>query len=278
MNSAKRRLSILCGIALMIACIIVPVSAITYCFDYSLYRVDGKDHDGMYCQALNDKLTELKYAPAVTFDSNTPDGVQSAVNSLRPKDIVFIGCDHVGYVNDDLSIDHYLQSPHSIGEQVDILLLISNPNYQNPVLAPNGQYVKRLNLNDNLPSMVDAHIQKGLPIYVRHSPGYTPSTSVIMTQSLPRTINECENGGTNICGTWTLVGSNQYDAKWENGAEATLNVVSWDASSVVIERNDKAESFSGHYEGQLNGNNIKNGKVTWSQNGNSWSGTWNANW
>lgn len=98
------------------------------------------------------------------------------------------------------------------------------------------------------------------------------------TQSLPQTINECENGGTNICGTWTLVGSNQYDAKWENGAEATLNVVSWDASSVVIERNDKAESFSGHYEGQLNGNNIKNGKVTWSQNGNSWSGTWNANW
>jgi hypothetical protein len=277
MNSAKRWFS-LGLIIFMIACLIVPASAITYCFDYALYRVDGKDHDGMSFQTLNDELNYHNYASAVTFDSSTPEGVQSAANSLRPGDIVFIGTDHVGYVNDDLSIDHYLQGPGKIGESVDVQMLISDPYYQIPMPAPIGPDVKRLNLNDNLPSMVNAHFQKNLPIYVRHSPGYTPSSSVIMTQSLPQTINECEDGGTNICGTWTLVGSNQYDAKWENGAKATLNVVSWDASGVVIERNDKDVSFSGHYEGQLNGNNIENGKVTWSQNGNSWSGTWNANW
>lgn len=96
----------------------------------------------------------------------------------------------------------------------------------------------------------------------------------------PQTLRECENGGSEICGTWTLQG-NQYYANWENGATATLNVDSWDASGVVITRYDSAGSSAGlsaRYEGQLNGNTIENGKVTWTWNGSTWSGTWNANW
>ncbi len=96
----------------------------------------------------------------------------------------------------------------------------------------------------------------------------------------PQTLHECENGGSDICGTWTLQG-NQYIANWDNGATATLNVESWGASNVILTRNDAGGSSAGlsaRYEGQINGNKIENGKVTWTLNGNTWSGTWNANW
>jgi hypothetical protein len=100
------------------------------------------------------------------------------------------------------------------------------------------------------------------------------------TNCYPQTLHECENGGSDICGTWTLQG-NQYYANWENGATATLNVDSWGASGVVITRYDSGGSSAGlsaRYEGQLNGNAIGNGKVTWTWNGSTWGGTWNANW
>ncbi|MFB3764692.1 MAG: hypothetical protein ACE14P_05525 [Methanotrichaceae archaeon] len=97
---------------------------------------------------------------------------------------------------------------------------------------------------------------------------------------LPKSMRECENGGSEICGTWTLQG-NQYMAKWDNGASATLTIANWGDSGVVVTRYDSEGSsrgLSARYEGKLNGNKIENGKVTWTWNGRAWSGTWNANW
>jgi hypothetical protein len=94
----------------------------------------------------------------------------------------------------------------------------------------------------------------------------------------PQTLHECENGV--VCGTWTLQG-NQYYANWENGATAILTVDSWGASGVVINRHDyggASAGLSARYEGQLNGNAIENGKITWTFEGSTHSGTWTANW
>jgi len=100
------------------------------------------------------------------------------------------------------------------------------------------------------------------------------------SSSVPYSLHECENGGREICGTWTLQG-NQYYANWENGATATLTVDSWGASGVVINRHDyggTSAGLSARYEGQLNGNAIENGKFTWTFEGSTHSGTWKANW
>ena len=96
--------------------------------------------------------------------------------------------------------------------------------------------------------------------------------------SVPDAIKECESG---ICGTWTRQG-NQFKAVWSNGAKATLIIEQFDNNQIVITRNDLAESvsknFSAKYTGKLSGNQIIEGKVTWTQNGRSWFGTWTASW
>jgi hypothetical protein len=48
---------------------------------------------------------------------------------------------------------------------------------------------------------------------------------------------------------------------------------------VVLTRYDSTGTSAGlsaRYLGQLNGNKIENGVVTWTWNGNTWSGTWRA--
>lgn len=97
--------------------------------------------------------------------------------------------------------------------------------------------------------------------------------------SIPNSLQECETYTTEICGTWTRTGD-QFNAKWDNGASATLNVERWDNGAVVLTRHDTFGSSAGltaRYEGRCTGNQV-NGTVTWTWNGSSWSGTWSANW
>jgi hypothetical protein len=97
--------------------------------------------------------------------------------------------------------------------------------------------------------------------------------------SVPNSLQECETYTSEICGTWTVQGS-QINAVWDNGAEATLNVEQFDKNTVVITRQDIAGSSAGltaRYEGVLTGNHVE-GSVTWNWNGATWSGTWTADW
>jgi hypothetical protein len=97
--------------------------------------------------------------------------------------------------------------------------------------------------------------------------------------SVPQSLQECETYTSEICGTWTRMGD-QFNAKWDNGASATLNVERWDNSAVVLTRHDTVGSSAGltaRYEGQCTGNHVE-GMVTWTWNGSTWSGTWSANW
>lgn len=97
-----------------------------------------------------------------------------------------------------------------------------------------------------------------------------------MAPSIPQSLRECETYTSEICGTWTLEGDH-FNANWDNGATATIKVEQWDTTGVVLTRYDSTGSSAGlsaRYEGQLNGSIIDNGVVTWTWNGNTWSGTW----
>lgn len=99
------------------------------------------------------------------------------------------------------------------------------------------------------------------------------------SSSVPQSLQECETYTAEICGTWTRMGD-QFNAQWDNGASATLNVERWDNGAVVLTRHDTEGSSAGltaRYEGRCTGKHVE-GTVTWTWNGSTWSGTWSANW
>jgi hypothetical protein len=101
------------------------------------------------------------------------------------------------------------------------------------------------------------------------SNGVGPVTSTTVggrqvAPSIPRVIKECETYQQQICGTWTLQGK-QFHAEWQNGAVATLMVQRFDNGQVLIIRQDTGATagFTARYSGQLSGNKIERGTVTW---------------
>lgn len=96
---------------------------------------------------------------------------------------------------------------------------------------------------------------------------------------LPKVINECEGG---ICGKFTLISGNQYNAVWDNGAKANMTLEQFGNGKIVITRGDTqgsvTNSLTARYIGTITGNEVKDGKVTWTWGSKTWSGTWTANW
>jgi subtilisin family serine protease len=93
--------------------------------------------------------------------------------------------------------------------------------------------------------------------------------------SIPQSMQECETYTSEICGTWTLE-DGYFNAVWDNGAKATVNVEQFDDNAVVFTRQDAQGSSAGltaRYEGRRSGNHAE-GSVTWDWQGSRWSGTW----
>lgn len=110
-------------------------------------------------------------------------------------------------------------------------------------------------------------------------------TATITTNSscLPATIDEQEGP---FSGVWSWNGS-LYNATWSNGAVATLQVESFSANSVVLNRTDTSASISAGltavYTGKISssGTSIVDGSVTWTWPGVPGypaTGTWTASW
>jgi hypothetical protein len=96
--------------------------------------------------------------------------------------------------------------------------------------------------------------------------------------ALPETLYECETYTAQICGTWVLDGDH-FNAEWDNGARATINIETWNSEHVAFTRYDvegSSAELSARYDGQLNGDKIEYGFVTWTWGASTWSGTWNA--
>jgi hypothetical protein len=126
----------------------------------------------------------------------------------------------------------------------------------------------------------DAHIQ--IFYYVLNDEAKcSPSCpDQIAVGDIPPLVKESETYIITLRSKWTLE-DNRFNADWENGARAKLTIENWGPSGVIISRIDSggvSHGLSARYEGQINGNKIENGKVTWKWLGVTWSGTWNANW
>lgn len=97
---------------------------------------------------------------------------------------------------------------------------------------------------------------------------------------IPETLHECEAYGAEICGTWTPEGDH-FNANWDTGDTGTVRIERWDAGGVVLTRYETegiSAGLSARYEGQISGNKIENGIVTWTLGEETWSGTWSAEW
>jgi hypothetical protein len=151
----------------------------------------------------------------------------------------------------------------------------------------NGSWWVRQSGNEQLPGTLTTTPQGGCykdpmtgEITCVGSNGNPLNTQFEPSSSVPQSMQECEIYTSEICGTWTREGDH-INAVWNNGATATLNVESWSPAGVVLTRYDSGGSSAGlsaRYEGQINGNKIESGKVTWNWKGSIWSGTWKAGW
>lgn len=82
----------------------------------------------------------------------------------------------------------------------------------------------------------------------------------------PGVWKECEDSNVRICGTWTYDADNEtLDAKWDNGARATLKLRKFDGKEVIIKRNDMSgvsKGLQAHSTGRITPTCIVDGKVT----------------
>lgn len=91
------------ALALLIAA--ATAQAVTFCHDYTYYRVTGKDSNDLGVEALKMFLEKNGYKPfPFTAAAERPD----AMKSLKPGDVIIFGTAHSGFVGAK-GIDHFLQ-------------------------------------------------------------------------------------------------------------------------------------------------------------------------
>ena len=96
------------------------VYAITWCHDYTMFVVTGKDADQTGPGQLETVLTK-DYDLVFTI----PPGETAA--ALQPKDVIIIGAAHSGVVNANRRIDHYLQPSGKVITKLSPQEILSKP-------------------------------------------------------------------------------------------------------------------------------------------------------
>lgn len=97
---------------------------------------------------------------------------------------------------------------------------------------------------------------------------------------LPNSVYACETHTGRVCSTWTKTAGGYY-ARFDQGTEADLTVVRFDADSIVLLRTDRpgpAPYTTATYRAAPTGRTVTNGTVTWRQSGFTFSGPWTAEW
>jgi hypothetical protein len=91
-----------------------PAHAITWCHDYTLYEVTGRDQNRTSVARLRVVLgRDLRYKRfPFTHAAHDP----KAQRSLNPGDVVVIGDAHSGVVNRRGLIDHFVQAAGAVGK------------------------------------------------------------------------------------------------------------------------------------------------------------------
>ncbi|HST59304.1 MAG TPA: Ig-like domain-containing protein [Longimicrobium sp.] len=107
------------------------------------------------------------------------------------------------------------------------------------------------------------------------------ATAVTQVRVVPATLNACETNTRTLCSAWTF-SNGKYDAQWDQGSRAVIQVERFDADSVRFTRQDPSGSSAGLtavYRAARGTAGVQNGVVTWTQPGGSpFSGTWYGSW
>ena len=101
------------------------------------------------------------------------------------------------------------------------------------------------------------------------------------SDAYPAMIHSCETNTATLCADWKKTGQpGHYVADWSQGSHAEIVVATFEKNSVVFIRDDPSGTSAGmhaFYSGPRTGNAV-NGTVTWTHNGQTFSGTWTATW
>lgn len=84
----------------------LPLAAIVWCHDYSLWRATGEDANNTSPAALRSRLGQLHYKK---FSFTNAARLPQAQAKLNPGDVVIFADAHSGVVNDRGLIDHFVQ-------------------------------------------------------------------------------------------------------------------------------------------------------------------------
>lgn len=121
--------------AVLVLWLAISASAIVICHDYTLYRVtcsNGRCEDSNNLPAvgrggLRERLAALGYK-GTSITNTALNDVELAHSVLKPGDVLFIRDAHSGYVNENYTIDHFLQiygetgrerSPNSLPRHIE---------------------------------------------------------------------------------------------------------------------------------------------------------------
>jgi hypothetical protein len=96
----------------------------------------------------------------------------------------------------------------------------------------------------------------------------------------PQVIQSCETNTATLCANWQRGANGKYEATWSQGSYAVIEATKFTADSVVFTRNDPSGTSAGMhavYRGVPDDDSVV-GIVTWTQNGQTFSGQWIASW
>lgn len=100
-------------------------------------------------------------------------------------------------------------------------------------------------------------------------------------EELPAKITVCETNTATLCSDWTLTGGG-YDAAWQQGSAARIQVARFTADSVVFERADlpgtTTPDMRARYAATPEGRSVSKGVVDWTTRGVTFRGRWTASW
>ncbi|HET7462625.1 MAG TPA: hypothetical protein VFJ82_15330 [Longimicrobium sp.] len=132
------------------------------------------------------------------------------------------------------------------------------------------------------PGLIAAVLAVGIPYARAHDVGdrFGPPRRAadVPLLRLPERIDECETHTVEICGVWTLQPDDSYRAAWSNGEAATLRVIDFGGTSMVIQRVDDGRGLTALYSGQVAEQRVYSGNVRWTTAREARTGSWRAEW
>jgi hypothetical protein len=95
----------------------------------------------------------------------------------------------------------------------------------------------------------------------------------------PASIHVCETNTATLCADWQWTGE-RYEAEWAQGSYAQITVASFDRDFILFLRRDPSGTSQGmraSYQG-VPRDGEASGVVTWTHDGQTFSGRWTARW